>query len=83
MSETWTYVACTCFRDGLTSEPPVPRSELAYDRFGNVLMVGSRSGDDDPEALWDWRSGWEEHVPRACQHDFMRVIEEIWEARGG
>lgn len=78
MSEHEAYVACTCFRDGLTSEPPVPRSALTFDRFGNVTLRSSRSPEEDPEPLWDWRSGWEEVGPPACAHDHMRLAERIW-----
>lgn len=71
MSEYWVYVACTCFRDHVTSQPPVPRGLLTYDRFGNVTMRSSRTPDSDPETLWDWRE-------RACPHDDMRLLEDIW-----
>jgi hypothetical protein len=74
MSEHYAYVACSCFRDHLTSQPPVPRSALTFDSFGNVIAKTSRSADDDDEALRRWRER------DACPHEDMRLIEKIWDA---
>ena len=82
MSETYAYVACTCFRDGVSSDPPVPRSQLMLDPYGNVIMRSSHTGDDDPESLFDWRAGWDERRPAACTHHHMRLAEEIWTSSG-
>ncbi len=73
MSETYAYVACTCWRDGLTTDPPIPRSEVVYDRFGNIMIRGSLTPDDDTEEFWDWR------YEQACSHHDMRLIEDIWQ----
>ena len=74
MSENEVYVACTCYQDGLTTEPPIPRSDIVFDRFGNIMRRGSQTPEDDPEEFWEWR---DDH---ACQHYEMRLIEEIWHA---
>jgi len=76
MSERWVYVACTCYRDGLLlSDPPISRSEVVFDRYGNVMEKTSRTPEDDSDEFWDWRS------ERACIHYNMRFVEEIWDAR--
>ncbi|MFT4010028.1 MAG: hypothetical protein QM655_08300 [Nocardioidaceae bacterium] len=72
MSEHYLYVACTCFRDGIATEPPVSRELLDNDRFGNVKRIADRTGEDSPENLYQWR----EHD--ACEHDYMRIGDEIF-----
>jgi hypothetical protein len=72
MSEPYLYVTCTCFRDGLTSPPPVAREHMTYDRFGNPMHRRSRTPWDDPSDLWDWRE------ELACQHRYMEITEAIW-----
>jgi len=76
MSEHWVYVACNCFRDSLLrSEPPVPRSGIVFDKYGNVMEKRSRTPEDDSERFYDWR------VEQACSHDHMRLVNEIWWTR--
>lgn len=75
MSEGLLYVACSCFREGRTSEPPLPPERLDLDRFGNVKRVVDASPEDSPEYLQLWRSG------RACEHTDMQVWEELYHGR--
>ncbi|MDR1432554.1 MAG: hypothetical protein LBI99_10615 [Propionibacteriaceae bacterium] len=75
MSEHWVYVACTCCRDDLTTEPPVPRAKIKYDKYGNIMQKRSKTPEDDSEKFWDWR------YEGACSHRNMRVVDEIWDAR--
>lgn len=73
MSEYEAYVACTCWRQGKTTPPPVDPTTLTLDQFGQVCPIGLpglESSDD--EDLWSW---WEEH---ACPHRYMRLMELIW-----
>jgi hypothetical protein len=72
MSEHYLYVACACFRDGRTSEPPLPRESLGFDRYGNVKRVVDRSPEDSPHVLWDWRES------KACEHYDMRAVDAIF-----
>lgn len=77
MSEWDAHVHCTCFQDGLTTEPPYPRSELIVNRFGVVTLAGSTDHSEDPDDLWSWRCGYSEdgyEVPYPCEHDQMKLV---------
>lgn len=80
MSEWQAHVHCTCFQNGLTTEPPYPRSALTINRFGVVTMIGSTDHSEDPEDLWNWRAGYHddgdgplEERP-ACAHHGMQLV---------
>lgn len=79
MSEWEAHVYCTCFQEGLTSEPPYPRSELTVNRFGVVTSIGSIDHAKDPDDLWNWRGGFvadgdglRDGSP-PCAHDHMEL----------
>ncbi|GAB2561271.1 hypothetical protein [Leucobacter ruminantium] len=73
MSEHEAFVACRCYRDGLTSQPPVDPKLLDYDRFGQIKPAGLYGMEaTEDEALWQW---WES---KACTHEGMREICLIW-----
>lgn len=80
MSEWDAFVFCTCFQDGLTTEPPYPRSDLTINRFGVVTLADSTDHTKDPETLMDWRQGWggfdlpfdEPNPP--CVHEYMKLV---------
>ena len=81
MSEWDAHVYCTCFRDGLTSDPPYPRSDLTVNRFGVVTLTGSNDHAEDPEKLWCWRVGMTEdggEAPSPCAHRDMKVVDAIF-----
>jgi len=81
MSEWDAHVYCTCFRDGLTSEAPYPRSDLTVNRFGVVTLVGSDDHAEDPEDLWCWRVGMAEdggEAPPPCAHNDMKIVDAIF-----
>ncbi|CAM3762376.1 hypothetical protein TSOC111612_12900 [Tsukamurella ocularis] len=65
------YVACVCFRAGLTSEPPIPRELLDHDAYGNVKRKVDRNPEDSPGDLWEWRE-------TACTHPDMRFSQCLW-----
>ncbi|WP_156393580.1 hypothetical protein [Nocardioides sp. Root140] len=73
MSEHYLYVACSCFRDGRTTEPPFPRAKLGFDRYGNVKLAAEKSPEDSPDGLWEWRDN------KACEHHDMRLVDRIYE----
>jgi hypothetical protein len=58
VSDWQAHVHCTCFQDGLTTEPPRPRSQLVINRFGVVTIIGSTDHSEDPEDLSAWRCGY-------------------------
>jgi len=77
MSEWDAHVHCTCFQDGLTTEPPYPRSELTVNRFGVVTLAGSTDHAEDPDDLWNWRFGYSGDgcdAPFPCSHDGMKLV---------
>lgn len=81
MSEWDAHVHCTCFRDGLTSEPPYPRSDLTVNRFGVVTLVGGNDHAEDPKELWCWRVGMTEDGGEArppCAHSDMKLVDAIF-----
>lgn len=82
MSEWDAHVFCTCFQDGLTREPPYPRSDLTVNRFGVVTLVGSTDHSNDPDDLWCWRVGMTKDPPlearQPCTHDNMKLFDEIF-----
>lgn len=81
MSEWDAHVFCTCFRDGLTSEPPYPRSDLTVNRFGVVTLAGSKDHAEDPEDLWCWRVGMTEDgdkAPPPCAHTDMKIVDTVF-----
>ena len=84
MSEWDACVYCTCFQDGLTNDPPYPRSELTVNRFGVVTMVGSTDHAEDPKPLWCWRVGMSvddphtDEAPQPCRHHNMKLVDEIF-----
>jgi len=72
VSEQYIYVSCRCFRDGLTSEVPVPRPKLRLDGFGNLAPAKGGNAEDFSEELFDWMRD------RACAHGCMRLVETIF-----
>lgn len=63
------YVACTCYRDGLTSEPPLPRSQLTIDERGDVVLVDDDDDVDVWHAIWNWQES-------ACPHPSMKAASD-------
>lgn len=64
------HVACNCFRDGLCTDPPVPRSMLTIDEHGDVDLIEAEDCDSDQvRAYLDWT----EH---ACEHEHMEIAGE-------
>lgn len=84
MSEWEGVVFCTCFQDGLTREPPVPRDMLTINKFGIVTLAGSTDHAEDPDDLWCWRVGMtlnrpaNEDAPQPCRHHYMKLVSEIF-----
>lgn len=64
------YVACSCYRDGLTSEPPVPRDQLMIDECGDVVPIDEDACDDH---FWDVFHPWQD---TACRHERMQFVGE-------
>lgn len=81
MSEWQAHVFCTCFKDGSTSEPPLPRTALEVNRFGVVTLKGSVDHSEDPDELWCWRVGMTvdgSDAPHPCEHDWMKLVDLIF-----
>lgn len=60
------HVACNCYRDGLASEPPVPRAQITIDEYGDVLPV-------DDFHNWPAFDDW---LETACPHERMQAAGE-------
>lgn len=71
MSESYGYVCCTCFRDGLTTPPARPDIKLGLDEFGNIVIP-----ETDPEAILEHYGNCV--LDEACPHHHGRVVEEIF-----
>ena len=81
MSEWYGFVACTCYQQGRTTEPPYPREQLTVNEFGIVTLQSSATPDEDPDTLYEWRRGLREDDQKfgtACEHEHMRLIDEIF-----
>lgn len=72
MSEHYLYVACTCFRDGIATPPPISPHLLDHDRFGVVKRIADVTGEDSPDDLYRWRES------DACEHRHMRIGDEMF-----
>ncbi|OBH17954.1 hypothetical protein [Mycolicibacter sinensis] len=72
------YVSCNCYREGLTTEPPMPRSRLKIDERGDVVPIHfSHDDDDDTDDdidMWDELMNWKE---TACAHPSMQLAGEL------
>lgn len=71
------FVACTCYQDGLTGDPPIPRDQIVIDANGLPAAVGDTASPDEwtqeqINARWaldDWTDG-------ACEQEFMLLASE-------
>ncbi|MDX1876993.1 hypothetical protein SBE55_04085 [Mycolicibacterium sp. 141076] len=64
------HVACNCFRDGLSAEPPVPRSMLTVNECGDVELIDEQNCDFDmANDVYDW-------TIHACTHEDMKFVSE-------
>ena len=62
------YVACTCYRDGLASAPPVERDRLEIGEGGDVMLR-----DSPPMEEWRELDEWQR---TACAHPDMTLVHE-------
>lgn len=60
-------VACNCYRDGLTTEPPIDRSLIEIRPTGEVALADHDIGD------WSAFNDWHE---AACEHPYMELVAE-------
>ncbi len=64
------HVACNCFRDGLCTEPPVPRTMLTINECGDVELIDEQNCDVDvANDVYDW-------TIHACAHEDMVLVSE-------
>jgi len=60
-------VMCNCYRDGLTSKPPVPRDWLEFDSEGHLNL--EYDSDDHFLKFWRW-------METCCTHPEMDAASE-------
>lgn len=53
MSEHYAYVACTCWRDGTATTPPIEAS-FTIGHYGHLLLPDGSIVEDRPDVLYDW-----------------------------
>ncbi|WP_145978803.1 hypothetical protein [Granulicoccus phenolivorans] len=71
------YVACTCFRDGVTSEPPIPRSLIVVGPTGRPETVWDQDPDElVSDAQLDVSVLFHDWTDSACAHPFMELVSE-------
>jgi hypothetical protein len=83
-------VMCNCYRDGKTTEPPVPREWLEVDGEGHLDLKAGCGPDGRWADLYGWKESCCEHEGMNCASEhisnwsgyrlFQAVLEEVgWE----
>ena len=62
-------VMCNCFKEGRTTDPPVPRYWLEIDKEGRLSLISERDSDDLYMKVFEWEQ-------KCCPHSGMHFAAE-------